>query len=297
MNHYSVAYMTDAFEARKNTQASMYTLGVAGVIILIFILWKIPLPVIERPVVDDLVEVNLNIPEEISPTFGGGGGGGGGNPVQAIHPAGTAYSPPQATKDEVKDVPEENDTKVPAVLKPDVVKPTAKKINSESATVKAKPKEVVETPAPQKPKAVLGKTVGGSDNGGGAVDNYSRAGGSGPGNGVGNGSGNDGGSGNGNGGGNGPGSGPGTGPKNFGTITKAISQSFDDEFNENGKVAMDLVVNERGKVVSAKFNQHGSTTSNPKLISIAERRAFELNLGSSPNGQKGTVIFNLKVKG
>lgn len=289
--------MTDAFETRKNTQASMYTLGIAGVILLLFILWKIPLPVIEHPLIDDLVEVDLNIPEEIAPTFRGGGGGGGGNPVQAIKPAGTAYSPPQATKDEVKDIPEDNDTKAPAVLKPDVVKPTAKKINAESATVKAKPKEVVETPAPQKPKAVLGKTLGGSNTGGGVTDNYNRAGGRGGGSGVGDGNGNNGGTVNGNGGGNGTGTGPGTGPKNFGTITKAINQSFEDEFNETGKVAMDLVVNERGKVVSATFNQHGSTTSNPKLIGIAQRRAFELNLGSTPNGQKGTVIFNLKVKG
>ena len=296
MNH-SVAYMSDAFETRKNTQASMYTFGVAGLIILIFILWKIPLPIIEPRVIDDLVEVNLDIPDEIAPTFGGGGGGGGGNPVQAINPAGTAYSPPQATKDEVKDIPDENDTKAPAILKPDVVKPKAQKINSESAVVKSKPKEVVETPAPQHPKAVLGKTIGGSNTGGGVTDNYNRAGGRGGGNGVGDGNGNDGGSGNGNGGGNGPGSGPGTGPKNFGTITKAINQSFEDEFNETGKVAMDLVVNERGKVVSAIFNQRGSNTSNPKLISVAQRRAFELNLGSSPNGQKGTVIFNLKVKG
>lgn len=296
MNHYSVAVMSDPFETKKNTQASMLTLGIAGVIILLFILWKIPLPTIEPIPSYDLVEVNLSLPEEISPTFGGGGGGGGGNNVQAKGPAGTAYSPPQTGKNEVADVPDNNEKEVPKVLKPDVVKNT-KKIDNTNSIVKTKPQPVVETPVRQQPKAVIGKTLGGSNTGGGVADDYNRAGGRGNGNGVGTDNGNGGGSGGGNGGGNGPGNGIGTGPKNFGTITKAISQSFEDEFNENGKIAMDLVVNERGKVVSATFQPRGSTTSNPKLISIAQRRAYELNLGSTPSGQKGTVIFNLKLKG
>ena len=280
----SVAYMSDSFEARKNTQASMITLGVAGLILLIFILIKMDFPTFERPIVDNAVEVNLNIPEEIAPTVGGGGGG---NPVQATGRAGTAYSPPQpGVKEDVKDI-EDNDKESPPVLKPDNPKPTATKINTNHSVVKTEPKPVVETPTPPKPKAVLGKTLGGSSTGGGTADNYDRSGYKGTGNGVGNGPGTGGGSGGGNGGGNGPGNGLGTGPKNFGTKVLSIAnQSFEDEFNENAKVAMEIVADERGRVLSATFQPRGSTT-----------RAFELKLGTSDGGQKGTVIFNFKLRG
>jgi hypothetical protein len=256
-------------------------------------------PRFEAPIVDNAVEVNLNIPDEIAPRIGGGGGGGGGNPVQATGPAGTAYTPPQpGIKEDVKDIEDNNDKESPAIFKPDNPKPTATKINSNNSVVKTTPKPIVETPAPQRPKAVLGKTLGGNGTGGGVADDYDKSGGKGNGSGVGNGNGTAGGSGNGVGGGNGTGAGPGTGPKNFGTkVLNIANQSFEDEFNENAKVAMDIVADERGKVLSASFQPRGSTTSNRKLIDIAERRAFELKLGTSGGGQKGTVIFNFKLRG
>ncbi len=293
----SVTYMSDSFETKKNAQASMYTLGVAGLMLLIFLLVKMNFPTFEIPVQDTAVEINL--PDEIAPVFGGGGGGGGGNDVQATGPKGTAYSPPQpGVKEEVRDIEDNNDKESPPILKPDKPKPTATKINSNHSVVKTKPKPVVETPAPPKPKAVLGKTLGGSGQGGGVADNYDKSGGKGNGNGVGTGNGVNGGSGNGAGGGNGTGNGLGSGPKNFGTkVLKVSDQSFEDEFNENAKVAMDVVADERGKVLSATFQPRGSTTSNRKLIDIAERRAFELKLGTTNGGQKGTVIFDFKLKG
>ncbi len=82
----SAAYMSDSFETRKNTQATMITLGVGGLMLLIFILIKMDFPKFEVPVVDNAVEVNLNIPEEIAPVIRGGGGGGGGNPVAGHGP-------------------------------------------------------------------------------------------------------------------------------------------------------------------------------------------------------------------
>jgi len=294
----SAAYMTDSFETKKNARATMITLGVAGLMLLIFILIKMDFPKFEIPIVDNAVEVNLNIPDEPALVVRGGGGGGGGNPVQATGHAGTAYTPPQpGEKEDVKDIEDNNDKETPPILKPDNPKPTATKINSNKSIVKTEPKPIVETPTPPKPKAVLGKTLGGSSTGGGTVDDYDGAGGKGNGSGVGTGNGIAG-TGNGAGGGNGTGSGPGTGPKNFGTKVLQISnQSFEDEFNENAKVAMDIVADDRGRVLSATFQPRGSTTSNRKLIDIAERRAFELKLGTSGGGQKGTVIFNFKLRG
>ena len=294
----SAAYMSDTFEARKNARASMYTLGVAGLIVLIFFMVKMSLPTIDVPIADNTVEVNLNIPDEVAPSIGGGGGGGGGNIVQATGPQGTARSVPQpGEKEDVKDVEDSKDKESPPILKPDVAKPTATKINANKSIVKTTPKPIVETPAPPRAKAVMGKTLGGSGNGGGVADNYDRAGGKGNGSGVGNGNGTYGGNGNGAGGGNGTGNGLGSGPKNFGTKRLSISnQSFEDEFNENAKVAMDIVVDEHGKVLSATFQPKGSTTANQKLIEIAERRAHDLKLGPSDGGQKGTVIFDFKLK-
>ena len=210
-----------------------------------------------------------------------------------------AHSPPQPEeKDDVKDIEDNKDKETPPILKPDDAKPTATKINSNKSIVKTEPKPIVETPTPPKPKAVLGKTLGGSSTGGGTTDDYDRSGGKGTGSGVGNGSGTYGGSGNGAGGGSGTGSGSGAGPKSFGTkVLQVNNQSFEDEFNENAKVAMDVVADERGRVLSATFQPRGSTTSNRKLIDIAERRAFELKLGLPEEGQKGTVIFNFKLRG
>ena len=295
----SVTYMSDSFETRKNTQATMITLGIGGFLLLVFILIKMDFPTFEPTVVDNYVEVNLNLPEELAAVVRGGGGGGGGNPVQATGKAGTAYSPPQpGEKDDAQDVEDNADKQAPAILKPDNAKPKAEKINTNKSIVKTEPKEVVQTPTPPKPKAVLGKTLGGSSTGGGVTDDYDRSGGKGNGDGVGDGNGSGGGRGTGAGGGNGPGNGLGTGPKSFGTKVLSITnQSFEDEFNENAKVAMDIVADERGKVLSATFQPRGSTTSNRKLIDIAERRAFELKLGTSGGGQKGTVIFNFKLRG
>jgi len=294
----SVAYMSDSFETKKNARASMFTLGVAGLMLLIFFLVKMDFPSFEIPNIDNAVEVNLNIPDEPAPVIRGGGGGGGGTNVQATGPKGSAYSTPQpGQKEDVKDIDDNNDKETPPILKPDNPKPTATKINSNKSIVKTEPKQVVETPAPPKPKAIMGKTLGGSNTGGGVADNYDKSGGKGNGSNVGNGNGI---TGNGNGaeGGAGTGTGPGTGPKSFGTKVLAISnQSFEDEFNENGKVAMDIVVDEQGKVISAKFQPKGSNTSSRTLINVAERRAYELKLGRSPGGQKGTVIFDLKLKG
>ena len=76
------------------------------------------------------------------------------------------------------------------------------------------------------------------------------------------------------------------------------NQSFEDDFNRDAKVAMDIVVDGNGKVTSATYQPRGSSTSDRKYIDIAKRSAFQLKtFGASEGGQKGTVVFNFKVKG
>jgi hypothetical protein len=281
--------MSADFERQKNIQASAITLAIAiGLLLLfIFVTWTIPTETKTQP--DEYIEVNL----------GSGDQGSGtnqpelpGDPAPAQQ---TAYTPPQpvhSAEESVKDVESnETDREAPPIIKPAVSKPDATKINAESKAIKTtntNPQPVV-TQAPPRPKAVLGRTIGGNGNGGNGADSYKPGGNEGIA------------------GGNGdqgrPGGSPNgkryTGsPRSFGVKVLSIpNQSFQDDFNQNAKVAMDIEVDENGKVSSATYQPRGSTTADRKYIDIARRYAFQLKMGSVDGGQRGTVIFNFKVNG
>lgn len=286
-NHLS---MSAEFEKQKNLQASVITAAIMGVIFIVLIWVKLSLPQETYPPVDEYMEVNLGSGDE---------GFGTDQPLLPGDPAPAqqaSYTPPQAahsTEEAIKDVADDNENspQAPPVIKPAVSKPQATKTNAESKSVKTtstNPQPV--TPAPPRPKAVLGRTVGGNGNGGNGADTY-KAGGN---EGVAGGNGDQGRPGGDPNGRNYSGS-----PKNFGVqVLNIPNQSFEDDFNQNGKVAMDVVVNENGKVVAATYQPRGSTgTATEKMKEIARRRAFELKFPATPGGQKGTVVFNFKVKG
>lgn len=206
--------MSAQIDEKNRQQAILITAGFAGLMLLLMFLLRWDFPKIEKLAQDPGIEVELNLPEDPPlPETQDDGGGGGGNPVQAAGPAGIAPETPPSPgePDDSKDLEEDDKSESPPITKPPVVKPEATKITNKSV-VKAEPKPV-EVPAPPRPKAVLGKTTTGTGKGGGAVDDYDRAGGSGNGAGVGNGNGTGGGTGNGTGGGNGTGTGRGNGPK------------------------------------------------------------------------------------
>ncbi len=281
--------MSAEFERQKNIKASVLTAAIAGSLLFIFIWVKMSIPQHEVPVADEYIEVNLGSGDEglgtDQPLLPG-------DPAPAQQVSYTPPQPPPSREEAVKDAASENENshEAPPVIKPAVSKPEATKINSESKTIKSKstnPQPVV-TQAPPQPKAVLGRTVGGSGNGGNGADTYKPGGNEG----VAGGSGDQG----------RPGGDPngrnysGT-PKNFGVKVLSIpNQSFEDDFNQNAKVAMDIVVDENGKVISATFQPKGSTTSDRRYIEIAERNAKKLKLVAN-GGQRGTVIFNFKVNG
>jgi hypothetical protein len=288
MNNYIT--MTADFERQKNIKASAITFGTAGLLLLIIVLIKFPVEADETvfPPVEELMEVNLGA---------GDVGSGKDQPLLPGEPAPAqqvAYTPPstvQSTVDNAKDVEtdDRSDNDAPVVRKPTVASRTAAKIDNDNKVVKTTPTPApVVAPAPPQPKATMGRTTGGNGNGGNGADTYKP----GTGEGIAGGTGDQG----------RPGGDPngrtytGT-PKNFGVkVLNLPAQSFEDEFNENAKVAMDVVANDAGKVTSATYQPRGSTTSNRQMIDIAKRRAFELKLGSSDGGQKGTVIFNFKLK-
>ena len=75
-----------------------------------------------------------------------------------------------------------------------------------------------------------------------------------------------------------------------------MKPSFQDDFNENAKVIVDITVNKSGKVIGAVINPRGTTTSNATIRGIALKKAYQLsfNLGNEDE-QTGSVNFNFKV--
>lgn len=280
--------MTETFEKEKNAKATAITLGTAGLLFLIMILIQWPLPVINPIANKEMIEVNLG-----SSDFGSGTDQPllPGEPAHAEQVAYTPPTPVKAVESSVKDVEtDDRNENAPAIRKPSVSKPNATKIDNENKVVKTKTTtSPVVTVAPPKPKAVLGRTTGGNGNGGNGADTYK----AGTGEGIAGGTGDQGRVGGVPGGKDYSGT-----PKNFGVrVLQIQDQSFEDEFNENAKIALEVTADANGKVTSAIFNLKNSTTNNRKLIDIAQRKANLLKLGSSDGGQKGIVIFNFKVRG
>lgn len=265
------------FERKKNTRAALITAGVAGLLMLIMFLWKWPIHELTKPLPDEGIMVELNLPDEPEvPQYAAvSGGGGGGNPVQAAGDPGLApHTPPVPGVDEdVKDLDEdETEKESPPIIKPDNPKPKAKEINKNTNPVKVpEPKKEVVTPPQPKPnpKAVLGKTTGGTGTGGNnAATTYDRAGGSGTGSGIGNGSGTGGGTGTGSGGGNGRGGGRGTGPRRVSGNRSVISpKNMDAGENLRGKVLARIKVSPDGvgTYISA---ERGSTYTSGEAVNI-----------------------------
>ncbi|MBS1621117.1 MAG: hypothetical protein JST10_11645 [Bacteroidetes bacterium] len=170
MNNYTV--MSASFEARKNSQATMITAGFAGLMLLLMFLVRWTIPEIHMPIADEGIEVNIG---------SGDMGFGNDQPLIPGDPAPTksiATSVPQQEKSDIKDakdIEEDENREAVAVLKPKVSKPDSKEINKETRqTVKATKPQAVVVPKPEKPKAVLNRTVGGTGTGGNGADSYQK---------------------------------------------------------------------------------------------------------------------------
>jgi hypothetical protein len=282
--------MTADFEQVKNRKAALITAGIAVVLTFLFFWVKWSLPVVDPPVLTEELEVNLGSGDE---GFGSDQPLLPGEPAPAAEPSYTPPAPTPSQRAEAKDIETDERPTNDAVALPKPATPTPKATqiadNNKPVSNPTPAAQPVVNNTPPRPKAVLGRTVGGNGNGGNGADTY-KPGGS---EGIAGGTGDQG----------RPGGDPNSrnydGPrKNFGVRVLQISdQSFEDDFNENAKIAMDVEADASGKVTNATFQPRGSTTSNRGMIDIARRRAFQLKLGTSDAGQKGTVIFNFKVKG
>ena len=280
---------------KERTEASMITAGFAALMILLMLLWKWPITKIEIVTEEPGIEVELTLPDEPEINQLADGGGGGGNPVHAAGQAGIAkYVPPQpGTTNDSKDVDDNNDKAAVKVLKPDVVKPNATKVNENRSVIKAEPKPVVETPASRVPKAVLGKTTTGTGKGGGA-DDYEQIGGKGNGYGVGNGNGSGGGTGNGTGGGNGTGSGSGTGPKVTRGDRKIVRYySFEGDL-EKATIYANILVSPEGVGKFASIAKGSSNSSNAYKEAVI-RYLQNIKFDKADHESMLTVQFNFRI--
>jgi len=72
--------------------------------------------------------------------------------------------------------------------------------------------------------------------------------------------------------------------------------SFEDDFNENAKVAVDIRVDAGGSVISAVYQPRGSTTSDNAMKTIAIRKAMQVKFNSGGDESVGTIVFNFKLR-
>lgn len=290
MNYYSA--MMQSFEKEKNKRAGLITGGVALAMLLTFIFLKWPLPVIEFPPQDMYVEVQLEQRVDIR----SGGGGGGGNTVKAPEEKGIAKpAVVPGVREESKDFEtNDKDEEAPPARKPPNPKPEATKVVPNTAVTKTVPKQIIETPAPPRPKAVAGKTLTGTGTGGGTADKYDIAGGNGTGNGVGRGPGYSGGNGGGSGGGNGPGVGTGTGPKRVsGNRTIVTSGKLDAGENISGKVEAEIKVSADG-VGTLVRTVRGSLMSDGQAKDII--RDWLRRNRFNRTGEESTVVYEFNIR-
>ena len=282
------------FERDKNLKALAYTVLICSALFFLFFFLQWTLPQTPALIVDEGIEVNLGNSEtgsgNIAPQLPG-------TPTNAEQtniappPSSATVQPKQnITSDEHGDEEINNSNKI--------IKPIANPKPVLNNVVKKQSENTVAAPSP---KPVMPKAIykGGTNNGNGGnnADSYNGikdqgiAGGKG-----------DQGNPNGN-----PNSDSYTG--NGGTGKSGVSirsglsgrgfsrlPSFQDDFNENAKVAVDIIVDQSGNVISENLNLTGTTTTNSTIRNIALKKAKQLKLtAGNEDAQKGTIVFNFKV--
>lgn len=276
--------MIIGFEKEKNIKAGLITAVICLLLFCIFFFLTWELPQIPTPTFSEGIEVNLGNSE-----------------------TGFGTEPPQIPGQSATETDNTHTTPRAQVEASKPIQTDANETNEAAAVVtKTVKKEAVTTPpvpSPPKPKAVFG---GGSSTttSGNNADSYNGktdqgiAGGKGD-QGKTNGNPNsDSYTGNGGNGTGGPaGAGGGVSIRN-GLDGRRITKlpSFEDDFNENAKVAVDIVVSDNGQVISATVNPRGTTTTNAGIRNIAIKKAkmLRLSAGSDPE-QKGTIVFSFKI--
>jgi len=277
--------MSAEFERQKNLQASGITLGIAGALLMIFIFVRWSLPVHEPFQPEQFVEIALpDLPEE-DVNLGNNPVGSG--KVQPIV-TGTPSSQPVAqqiapsrganVQQSTRDIETDDRSSGPPVTKPTNPRPEARDINNNTSD------QAVSSSQPRLRSGAQMTSTRGTGNGGNTdLPGYNRPGGEGPGDGNGD---------------KGVQNGNPNGTRYLGMRVVSIpAQSFEDDFNEGGTIALDIVVDENGRLVSAAYQINGSSLPrSSKQYSIALRRAKEISYPKYDGGFKQKLSFTFSVK-
>jgi outer membrane biosynthesis protein TonB len=288
--------MQSYFDRQKNAKAGGYTFMILGALFLLLVLVQWRLPAQEASLLNEGIEVNLGnsdtgegeeppmLPGEAAPEMA--------EAAPSVPAANALPNLPLSTDNDDNDDPEA--VAVPKKTLDQQPKPRPTPANT---TAQAKPKP--EPPAPPQPKAkaTMGTYVGAKGPGGNNQDAFNNvknqgvAGGKGD---QGKPSGNitsDNYTGNG-----------GTGNSGV-AIARGLSgrritkfPSFEDDFNDNAKIAVDIRVDEAGAVVGAVYQSRGSNSSNGTLKAIAIKKALQLKFNAGESESIGTVVFDFKLK-
>ncbi len=297
------------FNQQKNIKAGTYTVLLLGSLLALCFIISWTSPVVPPIQEEEGMEVNLGDSEtgsgDVQPLLPG-------DPaletetVQTPPPQPTQTAPAEKeieTNDNDKEAPPAVVTKPKEDIKP---KPKAEfKPVPETPKPVVKPKEEakpVETPPAPKPKAIYKSAPGNANGtGGNNADTYQPS----KGQGIAGGSG-DQGKLNGN-----PNSDSYTGNGGYGSgngvsISRGLQgrkinrfPSFEDDFDENAKVAVDIKVDNNGNVTSATIQPRGTTTGNANMKNIALRKARQLKFNADEEGaieQMGTIIFSFRIR-
>lgn len=284
----AISMSSAEFEKQKNAQALALTAGIGGAVLFMIwmISWSIPPKVV--PEIQEYIEINLGNSEV---------GSGTDQPELPGEPAPAqqvAYTPPQpvqSNEESVRDITDENETSndAPVVTKPAVSRPDADKIAASKIIKTNNPAPQPVAEAPKRPRATMGRTMGGTGNGGNGADTYRPGNGEGSGNGPGD---------QGVVGGNPNGTQYSGTPRNLGVrVVQIPAQSFEDDFKESGKITLDIVVDGNGKLISANYSVNGSTLpKSSKNYNIALRRAREIAYPKYEGGFKQKLTMNFDVR-
>jgi len=278
--------MSTEFERQKNIKALSITAGIAGALLLIFIFVRWSLPSKETPIVEQFVEIVLPEEPPVDDVNLGNNDVGSGN-VQPIV-TGTPSSEPVSQEvapsrgpnvaQQTRDVETDDRADGPPVTKPNNPRLDARDINNNANT------QTNSAPQPQLRRGAQMTSTRGSGNGGNTdLPGYNRPGSQGPGDGPGD---------------KGMQNGNPNGTRYLGVRVVSIpAQSFEDDFNEGGTIALDIVVDGGGKLVSASYQINGSSLPrSSKQYNIALKRAREIKYPQYEGGFKQKLSFNFSVK-
>lgn len=285
--------MQATFEVEKNKKAAIYTLIIcAAILILAFLItWQVLPPT--QPIAQDLIEINLGNNDE---------GFGETQPLikGEMSPEVEAKTPPQQiakanTQDAEETTQPDDNAEEDAAPVTKTEKPVKQPNKSITPVVKQPTKTTnpapvaVQAPKPQKPLATY-KGPGNGKGNGADQDNGFTSQGNKP-------------------GGKGDAGDPSGKPDSYGntpggrsgvSVTRGVrplnlgALRFEDDFNENAKVYVDVRYNSSGGFISATIAK-GTTTANGTILAIARRKAAQLKF---PSGDEGisTILFNFKVQ-